>query len=134
MERCRSFDSHDLRAAVLGLTIYVGRARRRGARIGRSAAQESGNGPKQTPRGHPEMSGWAAHNRSGSAFTYPFGCGRFSAGLRLAEKAISHGLLVRIPVPIILVSVLFNPPNLIEQSRIGNGELEAIAHEGVGPL
>jgi len=80
------------------------------------------------------MSDWVAHKFSGGVFAYPFRCGRFAAYLRLAEKAISHALLVRIPVPIILVSLLFDPPDLIEQSRIGNSELEAVAHEGVGPL
>jgi hypothetical protein len=36
--------------------------------------------------------------------------------LWLAEKAISHALLVRVPVPVILVSLLFDTPNLIEQN------------------
>ena len=54
--------------------------------------------------------------------------------LRLAEKAIPHAFLVRIPVPVILVGLLFDAPKLIEQSRVGNGELETVAHDGVGPL
>jgi hypothetical protein len=36
--------------------------------------------------------------------------------LWLAEKAISHALLVRVPVPVILISRLFDAPNLIEQN------------------
>src|SRR5215472_1563243 len=54
--------------------------------------------------------------------------------LRLAEKAISHTFLVRIPVPVIRVSLLFDTPKLIEQNGAGNRELETVAHEGVGPL
>ena len=59
---------------------------------------------------------------------------RAQLDLWLAEKAISHAFLVRIPVPVILVSLLFDAPHFIEQNRIRNGELEAVAHEGVGPL
>src|SRR5947199_10700812 len=52
----------------------------------------------------------------------------------LAEKAIPHALTVRIPVPVIRISFLFDAPELIEQHRIGDGELEAVADESVGPL
>jgi Periplasmic binding protein len=36
--------------------------------------------------------------------------------LWLAEKAVSHALLVRVPVPVILIRRLFDAPNLIEQN------------------
>jgi hypothetical protein len=59
---------------------------------------------------------------------------RISFDLWLAKEVIPHGLLVRIPVPVILISLLLDAPNLVEQDRIGNGELEAGAHHRVGPL
>jgi hypothetical protein len=36
--------------------------------------------------------------------------------LWLAEKAISHALLVGVPVPVIPIRFLFDAPNLIEQN------------------
>jgi hypothetical protein len=49
----------------------------------------------------------------------------FSIDLWFAEEGILHGLFVRIPVEVIIFSLLFDVPNLIQQFRIRNGKLEA---------
>src|SRR3954447_24598969 len=54
--------------------------------------------------------------------------------LRLAEKAIAHAFLVGIPVPVILIGILFDSPKLIDQRRIGNRELKPVAQKGVRPF
>ena len=56
---------------------------------------------------------------SGQSFGGPIGGASLRnalARLWLAEEAVPHGVLVRIPVPVILVSLLFDAPNLIEQT------------------
>jgi hypothetical protein len=61
-------------------------------------------------------------------------CLRISFDRWLAEEGLPNGLLAGIPVPVILVSLLFDAPNFIEQHWIESGGLEAGAHHGVGPL